>query len=397
MASAASGSGRRISAVLREGDRVTYLELFFDLVFVLAVTQCTTFMVQDPTWEGLAKGTLILGVVWWAWVGYAWLTSVVDPEEGIVRIAIFAAMAGVIVSALCIPEAFGDLGLTFAIAYGVVRVGQLALFFVASRDTADLRRSIWTGLVPSTAVGIGLLVVAHFTDGAAQISLWAAALALDVLGPYLFGSTGWKLAPHHFAERHALVFIIALGESIVAIAVGSEAGVDAAVITAAVFATALAAAMWWAYFDVVALVAERRLARLPVGKEQNEMARDSYSLLHFPMVTGVVLIAFGLHESLAHLDETLHQQTAFALVGGLAIYLLAHVAFRWRNLHSLNRQRAMLAAGLLVFVPFADEPDALVTLGITAGLMVALIAYEAIRFAEGRDQVRHADRQTAPS
>jgi low temperature requirement protein LtrA len=397
MASAASGSGRRISAVLREDDRVTYLELFFDLVFVLAVTQCTTFMVQDPTWEGLAKGTLILGVVWWAWVGYAWLTSVVDPEEGIVRIAIFAAMAGVIVSALCIPDAFGDLGLTFAIAYGVVRVGQLALFFVASRDTADLRRSIWTGLVPSTAVGIGLLVVAHFTDGAAQISLWAAALALDVLGPYLFGSTGWKLAPHHFAERHALVFIIALGESIVAIAVGSEAGVDAAVITAAVFATALAAAMWWAYFDVVALVAERRLVRLPVGKEQNEMARDSYSLLHFPMVTGVVLIAFGLHESLAHLDETLPQQTAFALVGGLAIYLLAHVAFRWRNLHSLNRQRAMLAAGLLVFVPFADEPDALVTLGITAGLMVALIAYEAIRFAEGRDQVRHADRQTAPS
>jgi low temperature requirement protein LtrA len=397
MASAASGSGRRISAVLREDDRVTYLELFFDLVFVLAVTQCTTFMVQDPTWEGLAKGTLILGVVWWAWVGYAWLTSVVDPEEGIVRIAIFAAMAGVIVSALCIPDAFGDLGLTFAIAYGVVRVGQLALFFVASRDTADLRRSIWTGLVPSTAVGIGLLVVAHFTDGAAQISLWAAALALDVLGPYLFGSTGWKLAPHHFAERHALVFIIALGESIVAIAVGSEAGVDAAVITAAVFATALAAAMWWAYFDVVALVAERRLVRLPVGKEQNEMARDSYSLLHFPMVTGVVLIAFGLHESLAHLDETLPQQTAFALVGGLAIYLLAHVAFRWRNLHSLNRQRAMLAAGLLIFVPFADEPDALVTLGITAGLMVALIAYEAIRFAESRDQVRHADRQTAPS
>ncbi|MGH9212459.1 MAG: low temperature requirement protein A [Acidimicrobiales bacterium] len=397
MATSVTRPGRRIGAVLREGDRVTFLELFFDLVFVLAVTQCTAFMVQDPTWEGLAKGVLVLGVVWWAWVGYAWLTSVVNPEEGMVRMAIFLAMAGVIVTALCIPDAFGDLGLTFAVAYGVVRVGQLALFHVASRDTPDLRRSVWAGLVPSTAVGIGLLVVAHFTDGAAQISLWASALALDVLGPYLFGSAGWKLAPHHFAERHGLVFIIALGESIVAIAVGAEAGVDAGVITAAVFATALAAAMWWAYFDVVALVAERRLASLPVGKEQNEMARDSYSLLHFPMVTGVVLIAFGLHETFAHVDEPLHQETAFALVGGLAVYLLAHVAFRWRNLHTLNKQRAMMAIGLLVFVPFADEPGALVTLGVTAGLMVALIVYEAIRFAEGRDQVRHAEGEEAPS
>jgi low temperature requirement protein LtrA len=386
-----------MSAVLREGDRVTFLELFFDLVFVLAITQCTAFMVHDPTWEGLAKGVLVLGVMWWAWVGYAWLTSVVHPEEGIVRLAIFVAMAGVVVAALCIPDAFGDLGLTFAVAYGVVRVGQLALFHVAGRDTPELRRSVWTGLVPSTALGIGLLVVAHFTDGAAQISLWATALALDVLGPYLFGSEGWRLAPHHFAERHGLVFIIALGESIVAIAVGAEAGVDAGVVMAAVFATALAAAMWWAYFDVVALVAERQLVSLPVGKEQNEMARDSYSLLHFPMVAGVVLIAFGLHETFVHVDETLHQETAFALVGGLAIYLLAHVAFRWRNLHSVNRQRAVLAVGLLAFVPFADRPQALVTLGVTAGLMVTLIVYEAIRFAEGRDQVRHAGGETAPS
>jgi low temperature requirement protein LtrA len=383
--------------VLRDGDQVTPLELFFDLVFVLAITQCTALMADHPTWEGLLRGLVVLGVLWWAWVGYAWLTSVVDPEEGAVRLAIFAAMAALLVVSLCVPEAFGDLGLTFAIAYGLVRVGQLVLFGMASRDAPTLRHSVWIGLVPSTAVGIALLVVASQVDGDAQLALWMAALALDMLGPYLFGSEGWKLVPHHFAERHGLILIIALGESIVAIGVGAEAGVDAGVITAAVLGTALAAAMWWAYFDVVALVAERRLSAAEVGKEQNEIARDSYSLLHFPMVAGIVLIALGMKKTLAHVDEPLAPETAFALVGGVAVYLLAHVAFRFRNLHTINRQRLVMATVLLALVPFADGPDALVTLAVTTGLMCALIAYEAVRFAEGRDRVRHAEGRMSPS
>jgi low temperature requirement protein LtrA len=375
----------------------TTLELFFDLVFVLAITQCTALMAADPTWEGLLRGLVVLGVLWWAWVGYAWLTSVVDPEEGIVRLAIFAAMAALLVVSLCVPDAFGDLGLTFAIAYGLVRVGQLALFVVASRDEPTLRHSVWVGLVPSTAVGVGLLVAAAQVDGDAQLALWFAALALDMLGPYLFGSEGWRLVPHHFAERHGLIVIIALGESIVAIGIGSEAGVDGGVITAAVLGTALAAAMWWAYFDVVALVAERRLSEAAVGKEQNEIARDSYSFLHFPMVAGIVLIALGLKKTIAHVDEPLSPETAFALVGGLAVYLLAHVAFRYRNIHTINRQRLVVAVLLLGLVPFGDRPDALVTLAVVAALMCALITYEAVRFADGRHQVRHADGRTAPS
>ncbi len=378
-----------MSAVLRDGDQVTPLELFFDLVFVLAITQCTALMAADPTWEGLARGLIVLGVLWWAWCGYAWLTSVVDPQEGAVRLAIFAAMAALLVVSLCVPDAYGELGLTFAVFYGLVRVGQLVLLGVAGRDTPTLRHSVWIGLVPSTAVGIGLLVIASQIHGDAQLALWGSALALDMLGPFLFGSEGWKLVPHHFAERHGLIFIIALGESIVAIGVGAEAGVDAGVITAAVLGSALAAAMWWAYFDVVALVAERRLSSLPVGKEQNEMARDSYSFLHFPMVAGVVLIALGLKKTIAHTDAPLEPETAFALVGGVAIYLLAHVAFRLRNIRTLNKQRLALALVLLVFVPFGDELDALATLAIVAGLMVALITYEANRFAEGREQIRH--------
>jgi low temperature requirement protein LtrA len=397
MVARGSGRARRGGAVLREGDQVTPLELFFDLVFVLAITQCTALMAADPTWEGLFRGLVVLGVLWWAWVGYAWLTSVVDPEEGIVRLAIFAAMAALLVVSLCVPEAFGDLGLTFAIAYGLVRVGQLALFLVAGRDAPTLRRSVWIGLVPSTGLGVALLVAASQVDGDAQLALWAAALLLDMLGPYLFGSEGWKLVPHHFAERHGLIIIIALGESIVAIGLGAEAGVDAGVITAAVLGTALAAAMWWAYFDVVALVAERHLSAAAVGKEQNEIARDSYSFLHFPMVAGIVLIALGLKKTIAHVDEPLRPETAFALVGGVAIYLLAHVAFRFRNTHTIGWPRLISAVVLLALVPFADGPDAQVTLALTAALMWALITYEAVRFADGRDQVRHAEGRSAPS
>jgi len=250
--------------------------LFFDLVFVLALTQCTALMADEPTWEGLTKGLLILGMLWWSWVGYAWLTSVVDPEEGSVRFAIFAAMAALLVAALCVPAAFDDLGLLFACSYLVVRVAHIILFMAASRDDPGLRKSV-SGLAISTAIGTGLLVTASAADGALQGGLWALALALDAGGPYFFGAEGWKLIPSHFAERHGLIVIIALGESIVAIGVGSEKGVDAGVVIAAVFGIAVAAALWWLYFDVVARVAERRLANAEPGREQNEIARDSFS------------------------------------------------------------------------------------------------------------------------
>src|SRR5918992_5457531 len=189
----------RVTAVLRSEESVKPLELFFDLVFVLALTQCTALMADDPTWEGLARGLLILGVLWWAWVGYSWLTSVVDPEEGIVRFAIFAAMAGLLVVALCVPEAFGDSALLFACAYGLVRAAHIVLFMVASRDDPGFHTAV-TGLAIGTAVGVGLLVAASFADGALQGGLWALALLLDMGEPYVFGSGGWKLSPAHFAD-----------------------------------------------------------------------------------------------------------------------------------------------------------------------------------------------------
>jgi low temperature requirement protein LtrA len=375
---------------MRSEERVTPLELFFDLVFVLALTQCTALMADDPTSGGLAKGLLLLGLMWWSWVGYAWLTSVVDPEEGLVRFAIFAAMAGLLVVALCLPEAFGDRALLFSCAYGVVRFGQVALLFIAARDDPALRRST-TGLAGGTGVGVGLLIVgALFESDTVQAAFWGVALLLDMGEPYLFGSEGWKLMPEHFSERHGLIVIIALGESIVAIGVGAEAvEVDAGVVVAAAFGIALAAALWWLYFDIVALVAARRLSTAEVGREQNEIARDSFSYLHFPMVAGIVLVALGLKKTLEHVDDPLKVVPAVALLGGTSIYLLAHVAFRWRTVHRFSIQRVLCAVVLVALVPAALELPALATVGIVPALLAALIAYETIHFAGLRNRLRH--------
>jgi low temperature requirement protein LtrA len=379
----------RVSAVLRQTERVTPLELFFDLVFVLAITQCTALMAEDPTWQGLGKGLLVLGVLWWSWVGYSWFTSVVDPEEGAVRLVIFAAMAALLVAALCVPDAFGETALLFGCAYGVVRFSQIALMLLASRDDPGLRQST-LGLAGGTAIGVGLILAASAFDGALQVGLWVLALLLDMGEPYLFGAEGWKLVPGHFAERHGLIFIIALGESIVAIGVGAEAGVDAGVVAAATLGVAVAAALWWLYFDVVALVAQRRLSRAAVGREQNELARDSYSYLHFPMVAGVVLLALGLKKTLGDVEDELTLVTATAMLGGTALYLLAHVAFRLRNVGSLNPHRLAAAVLLVALLPLAVEVPSLATLAVLTGVLGALVGYEAFRFAEARDSVRHA-------
>jgi low temperature requirement protein LtrA len=384
---ATASSRPHLTAVLREESRVTPLELFFDLVFVLALTQCTALMAADPTWHGVAQAMLVLGVMWWSWVGYAWLTSAVNPEEGSVRILVLAAMAAFLVVALCVPGAFDEEALLFACAYGIVRYAQVGLLLVAARDDPGLRHSS-RGLAISTTIGVGLLVAASFLDGVPQGALWALALALDMGGPLLIDSSGWRLEPAHFAERHGLIVIIALGESIVAIGIGAGDTVDAGIVAAAVLGTVVAATMWWLYFDVVALVAERRLTNAAAGREQNEVARDSYSFLHFPMVAGIVLVALGMKKTLEHVDDPLELVPAVALLGGTAVYLLAHVAFRWRNIHTLNRQRLACAVLLVALIPLGVELPSLATLALLAAILAALVAFEALHFAEARERLR---------
>jgi low temperature requirement protein LtrA len=372
-----------------EEARVTPLELFFDLVFVFAITQVTGLVSAKPSWEGLVQGVLVLGVLWWAWAAYAWLTNTVDLEEGVVRLAMFAAMAAMLIASLAVPEAFGNDALVFACAYAAVRAAHLVLYGLAGRGDADLLGAV-ARLAVSSAVAVALLVGAAFVDGAAQSALWALALGIDLAGPYLGGARGWHLSPGHFAERHALIVIIAIGESIVAVGVGAAGlPLDAGVIVASVLGIAVAAALWWAYFDVVALVAERRL-RAATGGEQLAMARDSYSYLHLPMVAGIILFAVGIKKTLAHVGDPLELIPAVACCGGIALYFVAHVLFRLRNVRTLSRQRLVVALLLVAFVPAAVEVPALVTIGVVAALCTGLIAYEAIRFAEARDRVRHA-------
>jgi low temperature requirement protein LtrA len=376
--------------MLRAGETVSPLELFFDLVFVLAITQCTAQMANDPTWGGIGRGLLVLGLLWWSWVGYAWLTSVVDPDEGPVRLVLFTAMAALLVTSLCVPDAFGDLALTFAVAYGGVRGAHIALFVLASRDDPGLRHSV-VGLAASTAIGVGVLMAGSLLEGGAHTAVWTAALVFDMAGPLVIDPSGWRLVPGHFAERHGLIVIVALGESIVAIGLGAQVGVDGGVIVGAVLGIAVACALWWVYFDVSAIAANERLAEVESVPVRNRLARDAFSYLHLPMVASIVLVALGLKSTLARVGEPLEWETAAALVGGAALYLLAHVAFKLRTLATFSAHRLLAAGFLLAYLPVAHRAEALVTVGLVASALWATVGFEAVRHAAARRDIRQRE------
>jgi len=369
---------------------VTPLELFFDLVFVFALTQVTTLMADDLAWLGLLRGFAVLAAIWWAWAGYAWLTNTVNIDDDLLsRLVMMVAMAAMLVVGLAAPAAFGDYSILFGVAYLVVRLLHVTLYAVVSRHDADVLgavRRLATGIViaPLLILGAGFLPA-----GPARGVLWALALLVDFGSPLVAGTTGWKVDAGHFTERHGLVFIIALGESVVAVGV-TAAGepLTAGVVAAATLSVAIVASMWWLYFDVVALAAERKLHSL-TGRDLAAMARDSYSYLHLFMVWGIVLVALGLKESLSDLTEPLSAVPAVALLGGLAVYLLAHVAFRLRNMRTLNRQRLVAAVVLVLLIPVAVRVESLATIGIATAVMVVLVVYEVIRFREGRHYLRH--------
>jgi low temperature requirement protein LtrA len=368
-------------------ERVTPLELFFDLVFVFAFTQVTALISGDPTWAGLAKGLVVLGVLWWAWAAYAWLTNTVDAEQGEVRLVVFGAMVAMLVASLAVPDVFGNDAFVFACAYAVVRIAHLALYAFAGRGDRDLLAAV-ARLSAGSLVAMSLLFVASALDGPAQTAVWVIALACDFAGAFIGGGRGWRLEPGHFAERHGLIVIIAIGETIVALGASATHDLGPGVITAAALGLAIAFALWWAYFDVFAIVAERRL-REATGKEQLTMARDSYSYLHLPMIAGIILLAVGVKKTLADIGEPLATVPAVALCGGVALYLGAHILFRLRNVRTLSHRRLVVTLVLLGLIPVALQIPALVTLALVAALCVGLIAYEAIRYAEDRERVRN--------
>jgi low temperature requirement protein LtrA len=366
--------------------KVTPLELFFDLVFVFAFTQVTGMMAAEATWASLGEGVLVLTAVWWAWAAYAWLTDEIGADDGLARVAVFGSMAAMLVAALAIPDAFGDDALLFALAYLVVRVMHIVVYAAAAESVALI--GAIKALVP-TAVGAPLLlIVASAFDGGAQASIWLIALIIDLAGPQLRARSGWQVSPGHFAERFGLIMIIVLGESIVAIGVGLE-GIDLGLgeVAAAVLGVAVVGSLWWSYFDVVAPVAEDRL-RKAEGDERTRLAMDGYAYLHLLLIAGVVVLALGLKKTLGEVDVALKTVPAVALCGGAALYLIGHVLFRVRMLGSVNRERLLAAVLCLALIPLATAVDALIALMALAGVLVGLVAYEAIVFSEARREVR---------
>lgn len=367
--------------------RVTPLELFFDLVFVFAITQVTGFLADDPTWVGLLRGLLLLGALWWAWAAYAWLTNTLNPEEGAVRLAVFGSIAAMLIVSLATPTAFGTGGVIFGVAYFIVRGLHLVLYAIAGRGDPELFRAV-VRIVPTAILGPALLVIAGFLEGAPQIAMWAAALAVDYLGVLVGRMRGWRVSPEHFVERHGLIVIIALGESIVALGVGAAGlPLDGGRIVAALLGMAVIAALWWSYFDWVAFVAQARLAEA-TGAERAVLARDLYSYLHLPMVAGIVLFALGLKTTLSDVDSPLGTIPAVGLCGGLALYLLAHVALRLRIGGGLGHGRPIATIVLLGLLPVATVVPALAALALVAAVCAALIAYEALRYRESRAWIR---------
>jgi low temperature requirement protein LtrA len=386
----------------QEHATVTPLELFFDLVFVFALTQVTAFMADELSWEGILRGALLLMLLWWAWTGYAWLANVASADERPIKLSILAGMAAMFILALCIPEAFDDLpgGLqgpvVLAVCYVFFRTMHLVMFLIISREDAELRKQVLRFALSVAASGALLLLASQF-QGGLQTGLWMLALTADYVGTALGGFRGWRLpSPGHFSERHGLIIIVALGESIVAIGVGvAKEPISWVIILASVLGLLLSSALWWTYFDVSALLGERALAREPV-KTRARLARNAYSFGHLPLVLGVVLVALGLKEVLLYVSDSSHHtltdplpNVALAsLVGGVVIYLLGHVIFKWLTVHTVSVVRLVAAGALLLSIPIIAGRPALVELGVVALLVTAAVVIESIIFSETRRKIR---------
>ena len=384
--------------------RVTPLELFFDLVVVFAITQVTELMSNDSSWRGVGHGLLVLAAIWWLWTGYAWLTNLLEPEQAIVRAGMFAAMAAMFLVALAVPGAFGGEGVLFAVAYLVVRLINLALYGISARGDRPMSRALMRFATREATAPV-LILAAAFVDGPWHEALWVVALVV-VYSSVVFGrGRQATISPSHFAERYGLIVIIALGESVISLGVGAaHVPLTPGIVSAAILGILVIAALWWTYFDVLAVLTQRQLSRTS-GATQAQLARDLYRYLHLPMIAGIVLFALGLKETIEDVDQPLGQPLgmvpAAALCGGLSLYFLTHVVQRIRVVYFIRHATTerpgyigpgRLAAGvaMLALIPAALELPALASLGLAAAVCCGLIAWDLIHYREDRVEVRRA-------
>ena len=354
---------------------------------MFALTQVTVLLADDPTWGGVLRGMLTLAALWWAWSVYAWLTSAMDVDEGGVRLAMLAAMTAMFGVALAVPGAFGDDAVLFGVAYLLVRLLHLVLSTIVVRDDPE-RLGALLRFAPTAILGPSLLLVAGFLEGNERI--WLAALTIDYLGPVVIGvGRGWRVAPEHFAERHGLIILIALGESIIAIGLGAgfELGRESS----------------WPRFS------ESRSSRRsggftstwPRSSRSGGSCRHTASSFTGSRYTRTAICTcrwlpascslLGLKTTVADVGESLDAVPAVALCGGAALYLVGHIAFLFRTTGRVFRRRTIGATALLALIPLALVIPALAALALVSAVCAFVVAYEAIRHREHRVQVRHPE------
>jgi len=357
--------------------RTTPAELFWDLVFVFAVTQVTTLLYNDLSWAGFGRAMLVLALIWWAWSGFVWATNAQDPNEPRVRSMLFLAMVLTFVVALSLPGAFSNEATLFATAYAGVRLLHLGLYVDASRRGNASRAAI-AGFAVTVALGMALLVVGSRVGDPARTWLWIIAAAIDYAGPAWLTRERLRgiqrVAVAHFAERYSLFIIICLGESIIAIGAGAaDREVDGELLAGVALALLVIIGLWSAYFDRVAGEAEERLA---THEEPVLAAADAYSYLHLLLVSGIIVAAIGLKASVSDATEPLSEAARLALCGGVALYLGGHIAFGLRLVGELSIHKAVAAAVCPIVFIAAGQASAWLTVATLAGVLAALVASE---------------------
>ncbi len=370
--------------------RTTPVELLWDLAFVFAITQTSTFLVRHLTWGGFFHAMLILALVWWAWSAFVWAANAQAEDSGAMQVTLLGALLLIFVAGLAVPGAFGDEATLFAVTYAGVRLLHLGLYVDASHRGGASREAI-TGFAVTVGIGMTLLVVGSFLDGAARVVLWTAAVAIDYAGPAWLTRERLRglqeVAVAHFAERYGLFVIICLGESIVAIGLAADGRpITAALIAAVAFGLLATIGLWRTYFGPLAVSAEESLRR----DETDAVlaAADGYSYLHLPIVAGIVVFAVGVRLAVEDPSASLPTAARLALCGGVALYLLGHAAFRLRMVDRTNRFELAVVIAMAAIFLACGGLAAWVVVAIVAVVLLALSGAEGLtapgRSAEGR-------------
>ena len=347
--------------------RVTTLELFFDLVFVFTVTQLAAVLAEDLSWPGLGKVALMLAIIFYMYGGYAWLTNALDMERPRNRAFLLGGMCGYFVIALAVPGAYDGSGLTFGIGYVAVVLVHLWLFAHVAGGGARAIRS----LAPSNLLGAALVLAGGALGGDAQVALWIAGAAVSWIVPRLtVDLSSFDVAAGHFVERHGLVVIVAIGESVIAIGIGAaERAVDAELVLVAVVGLLLSAGLWWTYFGGDER-AEAALAGMAPAR-RGRAALEGFGYAHLALLLAVVCVAVGLKKATGHAYDVLEGDQALVLAGGVALFLAADVAFRRVLAIGTGPARAVGAVLAPATIPLGTEVAAIAQLAVLA-VVVAL-------------------------